>query len=181
MLLAYLACSLDGFIAGEAGELDWLDRLAAPKITYYDFAALMNDIDCVLMGANSFRKVLTFDQWPYSKKVFVYTSTMPALAPEMDGRAEIISGNPIEVKEKLAGRGYGNIYIDGGMTIRSFLAAGLLDEIYICHVSIVLGGGISLFGGVGMEIPLEVVEAKRLTGQMTLCRYRVIKASALRA
>lgn len=175
MVVAYLACSLDGYIAGERGELDWLDKLAPPTVAYYDFSSLMADIDCVLMGANTFRKVLGFDAWPYGKKVFVYSSTVKGIPAGIADKAELVSGTPREVLDRLSSYGYKNIYIDGGKTVQSFLRAGLLDEMHICHVSKILGGGIPLFGALGQEVGLEVVEVKCLTSQMTMCRYRIVK------
>ena len=48
----------------------------------------------------------------------------------------------------LAAQGRHRLYVDGGVVVTAFLAAGLLDEIVVTVVPVVLGAGIRLFGEV---------------------------------
>lgn len=70
----FLALSLDGFIAGPHGDLAWLDPYStdSPVETGYD--RLMSHADTLVMGRNTYEKLLSFDEWPYSgKRVVVLT------------------------------------------------------------------------------------------------------------
>ena len=51
--------------------------------------------------------------------------------------------------------GIRNTYVDGGLTIRSFILAHLLDEITITLLPILLGDGISLFGSLIKDVQLQ--------------------------
>ena len=66
----FIATSLDGFIAGENGELDWLDAANAtvPEGEDCGFSEFMQTIDVLVMGRKTYEKVLSFGLWPYGEK-----------------------------------------------------------------------------------------------------------------
>ena len=88
----YIATSLDGFIATEDGRLDWLEELPNPEKSDYGFAEFINSIDAIVMGRNTFEKVLTCDRWVYEKPVFIFSNTLTKLPEHLLGKAEIING-----------------------------------------------------------------------------------------
>ena len=65
--VAYLAVSLDGYIADRNGGVDWLNEIPNPDQSDFGFAEFMKSIDAVVMGANTFRVVQSFGVWPYEK------------------------------------------------------------------------------------------------------------------
>ena len=77
----FIAPSLDGYIADKNGGIEWLDTF--PEINQIDsgYEAFMTHIDALVMGKNTFQKVLSFGiEWPYYKtcihhKQFAYKST----------------------------------------------------------------------------------------------------------
>jgi dihydrofolate reductase len=142
----YVASSLDGFIAGPDGDLDWLMELPNPDQSDFGFAEFMRGIDAVVMGRNTFEAVLSFDSWPYSKPVFVLSSTLRAVPERLTGKAEIVGGDLKSLVSELSERGYSDLYVDGGRVIQSFLELDLVDEMIITRVPILLGDGIPLFG-----------------------------------
>jgi dihydrofolate reductase len=142
----YMAVSLDGYIATPEGGLDWLMEIPNPEGSDYGFAEFMNKIDALVMGRNTFEKVLTFDEWVYDKPVFVLSNNLSTVPDDVAGKAEIINGDLNSIVEQLNSRGYKDLYIDVGKTIQSFLEADLIDHLIVTHVSILLGDGIPLFG-----------------------------------
>ncbi len=142
----YIATSLDGFIATSDGGLDWLEKLPNPEQSDYGYAEFIDSIDAIVMGRNTFEKVLTFGQWVYSKPVFVLSKSLTNLPQHIFGKAEIVAVEIQELITQLHHKGYKKLYIDGGRVIQSFLQQDLIDEIIITRVPIILGEGMPLFG-----------------------------------
>jgi len=143
--IVYIATSMDGFIATKDGGLDWLNEIDDPECGV-GFLEFMDLIDALVMGRNTYEKVLSFGvEWPYSKKVFVLSNTVKKVDPSVEGKAEVINGTLKEIIGKLNDSGFENLYIDGGKTIQSFLKEDLIDEMIITKVPVILGEGIPLF------------------------------------
>ena len=143
--IVYIAASIDGYIATPDGGVEWLNEIPNPDQSDFGWSEFILGIDAILMGRNTFEKVLTFGDWPYQKPVFVLTTSLNKLPETLSGKAEIITGRIQEVITKLNQQGYINIYVDGGKLIQSFLAEDLIDELIITRIPIILGKGIPLF------------------------------------
>jgi dihydrofolate reductase len=142
----FIATSLDGFIAKIDGGLDWLNEIPNTDKIDYGYAEFMRGIDAIVMGRNTFEKVISFDFWPYDKPVFVLSNSLDNIPNEITGKAEIVKGDLRMLIDMLKKRGFQNLYIDGGRVIQSFLKEDLIDEMIISQVPILLGDGIPLFG-----------------------------------
>ena len=129
--IIYIATSLDGFIAASDGGIEWLNEIPNPEQSDYGWSDFISGIDAILMGRNTFEKVLTFGFWPYEKPVFVITNSLKKLPKDIVGKAEIVKGSINEIIDQLNQRGYINIYVDGGKVIQSFLAEDMIDEMII--------------------------------------------------
>jgi len=172
----YIAVSLDGFIATEDGGVDSLNEITNPGQSDYGFAEFMSSLDALVMGRKTFEKVLTFGVWPYEKPVFVLSNTLRSAPPELAGKAEIINGELASIIEQLKARGHKNLYIDGGVTIQSFLKQDLIDEMIITRVSILLGSGIPLFGHLQAAKKFSLLKTEKLGESLVTCHYRRCKA-----
>ena len=151
----FIATSLDGFIARNDGELDWLDEANATVPAGEDcgYNALMKSVDVLVMGRKSYEKVLTFGQWPYGETRVVVLSQNPISFPDVLPKCVSHSSeSPEDLHRRLSNEGASHLYIDGGVTIRSFLLAGLIDEITITVIPVLLGSGISLFGPITEDL-----------------------------
>lgn len=176
----YIATSVDGFIAAPDGGIDWLlhpeySATGMNGLSYEDFIA---DVDAIVMGRNSFEKVLTFDNWPYESTLVIVLSSKGIEIPEdLQGKIRAESGEPEEIVSKLAAEGMAHLYIDGGITIQRFLDAGLIHEITITRIPILLGSGIPLFGSTAIEQPLRLIEGVSSPNGFVQERYEVLTDS----
>lgn len=147
---AYIATSLDGFIARPDGNLDWLNaaqaRITPPEDCGY--AAFMQGIDALVMGRNTYETVRGFTPWPYDKPVYVLSRTVQVL-PDAPAGVKLFQGTPAELIAHAGHQGQTRLYVDGGLTVQSFIAAGLLDEITLTRIPVLLGKGLPLFGPLG--------------------------------
>ena len=172
----YIAQSLDGYIAGPNGELDWLEEIENPEQSDFGFAAFMDTIDALVMGRNTFEKVLSFGMWTYEKPVFVASSSLPSLPSSVEGKAFLLKGVPKDMVTTLHEKGYKNLYIDGGAVIQSFLNEDLIDELIVTTVPVLLGEGIPLFGSLPRQAKLKLIGSEVLLNQLVKTHYRVEKA-----
>lgn len=176
---AFIATSLDGFIARLDGNIDWLTN-PDYEIPEQDFGyqLFMNSVDVLVMGRNTYEKVLAFDEWPYGDKhVVVLTNGQPTFPDEHTKAVEFLSGSPTEVISQLSKHGYQHVYLDGGQTIQGFLRDNLVDELTITQIPILLGQGLALFGETGHDIRLEHVQTTAYPNGFVQSKYRVITPS----
>lgn len=173
---AFVATSVDGYIAREDGNLDWLDHYSAIAADDTSYREFISTVDVIVMGRNTFEKALSFGFWPYeSTPVKVISTTLSAVPAELADKVEIVSGSPKEILDRLEEQSFRHAYIDGGKTIQSFLRAGLLDELTLTRIQILLGRGISLFGPLDRDIPLKLIKSKNLPWGFVQSHYKVLK------
>lgn len=167
----YIAASLDGFIARKNGDIDWLTGGEGGED--YGYAEFMSDIDHIVMGRNTFEKVLTFGGWHYDKKVIVLTSRDLTIPPNLTGKVEALHLSPRSLLHELELRGARHIYLDGGVTIQRFLREGLADEMTITTIPILIGEGLPLFGPLAGDVKLELLASRSFTNGFVQNVYRV--------
>ena len=174
----YIATSVDGFIAGPDGDIEWLHRpeyAEAPLqgLTYEAFTAT---VDTIVMGRHTFEKVLGFGFWPFvGKHVVVLSQSLSALPGHLAGKAELRAGTAQEVARRLGEEGKRHLYIDGGVTAQRFLDAGLVDELTITRIPVLLGAGNPLFSGQGRGWHLRLLGADVSANGFVQERYAVLK------
>jgi len=171
--IVFIAQSLDGYISGRNGGLEWLHSVPNPEhidMGYSDFIAGM---DAIVMGRITFETVCSFDiDWPYEIPVFVLSTTLKAAGKEFHDKAELMNGSPAEIVEKLNNRGYHRLYIDGGTTIQGFLKEDLINEIIISTLPVLLGGGSRLFSLLPGELKFEHVDTRVFLNEIVQSHYK---------
>lgn len=171
--IVYVGVSLDGFIAGKDGGLDWLQSIPNPDKLDFGFSDFMNRVDAVIMGRKTFDTVCGFEgDWVYSKPVFVLSNTLISIPEKFKGKAELIKENLSDIEKMLSGKGYKNLYIDGGVTIQNFLKEDRIDELIITTIPILLGGGTPLFRNLPNPLEYELVKSEVLLNAMVKNHYR---------
>jgi len=173
---AYIATSLDGFIARENGELDWLPAGGGEGGEDYGYKAFMETVDFLVMGRNTYEKVLTFGEWPYGDKPVVVLSTRALSIPSHLARTvETMSCSSSEVVSRLSARGAKHLYIDGGKTIQGFLNAGLIQRLIITRIPVLIGRGIPLFGPLTRDVKLLHLETRQFSSGLVQSTYEIVE------
>ena len=177
----FIATSLDGFISRTDGSIDWLNEASAlvPKGEDSGYREFMSTVDALVMGRNTFEQVLSFGGvWPYgSTPVVVLSRQLKSLPDDVPATVSVTEETPEKLIQRLSAEGLKHLYIDGGLTIQSFLAAGLIDEIIITTVPILLGGGKPLFGPLPGDVKLELVSSQAFDFGFVQSKYRVAGSS----
>ncbi|MFP6581807.1 MAG: dihydrofolate reductase family protein [Candidatus Hydrogenedentota bacterium] len=175
---AYLATSIDGFIARPDGSVDWLGDPDDDSTEDYDFVKFFETVDVLVMGSHTYEFVLDYGTWPYEDKpVVVLSSRSIPIPDEFPETIEMMNCPPNEVVERLAERGAKHLYIDGGLTVQQFLNAGLIDRFIITRIPILIGEGIPLFGPITRDIKLKHVNTTTFPDGLTQSEYEVRRES----
>jgi dihydrofolate reductase len=168
----FVGTSLDGFIARRNGDFDFLPPGGGEPHGYNEFIA---SVDAIVIGRNTFEKVLTLGPWPYGDKRVVVLSSRPVdLSAARGGMVEQMAGTPAEIVAKLAATDAHHLYIDGGITIQEFLRAGLIQRLIITRVPVLIGDGIPLFGALLRDIRLRHVATKHYPSGLVSSEYQVL-------
>ncbi|PYP82495.1 MAG: hypothetical protein DMF61_26260 [Blastocatellia bacterium AA13] len=166
----YVGTSLDGFIARENDDIDWLVKFENPEV-HDSYAEFMNRIDAIVMGRGTFDKVLTSPSWPYDKKVFVLSTTLRQIPSALEGRATVLAMKPKPLLDYLSSEGFSRIYIDGGKVIQEFLREDCIDELIITTVPVLIGSGIPLFGRLDCDLQFEHIGTNVYSNGLVKSRY----------
>lgn len=174
----FIATSLDGYIARSDGSIDWLNdaNRAVPAGEDCGYGKFMADVDALVMGRNTFEQVLAFDSWPYaSTPVIVMSKRSIPLPSRLPPCVSASNATPGALVASLTEQGAKKIYVDGGLTIQSFLAAGLIDDITITVIPVLLGAGRPLFGPLARDVRLVHESSIAFGFGFVQHRYRVIR------
>ena len=158
-----LAVSLDGFIEGPNGEIDWCimdDDM--------DFDGFLSGIDTIFYGRVSYDSWGNFqpdaeagqaekELWKavHSKKKYVFSSR-----ERTDDRAIFVSSGIEEKVAEIKRQGGKDIWLYGGASlIKTFIRAGLVDLYRISVHPTALGSGKPLFEDLKGRLELNLVKS----------------------
>jgi dihydrofolate reductase len=131
--------SLDGYISGPRGEIDWI--VADPAM---EFGAVFAQFDTFLMGRRTFELTLQPGSPPFppGSKVFVASRTLrPADHPTVTVLREVSAASLGRVRA-VAGR---DVWLfGGGELFGSLLGQSLVDAVEVAIMPVLLGGGVPM-------------------------------------
>jgi dihydrofolate reductase len=181
----HMAASLDGFIAGRDGRVDWLqtsDRFEGGEtLTPEAVQTFLKSIDCYVMGSRTYETALNFEArglgWSYGDKpVFVLTRRT---LPRNRTTVEFYAGDLRRLVEGSLKPRFRSIWFVGGSAVAAeCLRLGLADEVRYSIVPMVIGDGISFFQGLDQDVALHLVETKAYTSGIVALCYEVRKKCA---
>ena len=175
-VILYIAMSLDGYIATNDDNIDFLSLVEqnGEDYGYFDF---VNTIDTVIMGRKTYEKVLSFGiGFPHEdKECYILTS---AKKPS-EGNIHFYNQPLTDLISHLKSKNGKNIYCDGGAeTVHSLLKQKLFDELIISVIPVLLGDGIRLFKGEEPEQKLKLISSKSYEKGLVQVHYQIKYDSA---
>jgi dihydrofolate reductase len=181
----FIATTMDGFVATPEGGVEFLDEFQTDENQANDFGFgdFLSSIDVIIMGRNSFEKVLSFGEtnWVYgSIPVIVWSRSGVPIPKHLKDTVSSCSLPPTELFRLLQEQNKQHAYIDGGYTVQRFLQEDLIDQIILTRVPILLGEGISLFGNLGRTIYLNHEATDVLSNGLVKSCYQVVKQDSIK-
>ena len=172
-VLYRVAASVDGYIAGPRGELDWI--VHDPAV---DLAKIYESVDTVLLGRRTYELTRQpgAPPWPPGWQIYVFSRT---LAPEEHPGVTVVSadaGQRIAALRAAPGR---EIWLFGGGSLfRSLLAAKQVDIVEVAVIPVLLGGGIPLLAAGAPLTRLVLEDVQRYPTGLLGLRYGVPEAAS---
>lgn len=177
--------SLDGFVAGPNGEMDWI----ALDDAQFDLVnTLTDDADTALYGRVTYDMMEgywpTADQQPNATKhdkehARWYRDSLKLVVSNSLQTAQqntrVLSGDVAASIKEEKKKGDKNILMIGSpSTVHYFTHEGLIDEYWLFINPVVLGTGIPLFKDVQSKINLQLLEAKTFAKGIVGLHYKKI-------
>lgn len=167
------AVSLDGYLAGPQGEIDWLHwSKDAAEIMQESFA----NADAYLMGRKTYEAALAMQPEEAATdygdiRSYVFSRTWQALPR---AGADLVREDAVEFVRKLKhGRGKDIVLMGGGELAAPLLNAGLVDEVGLNIHPVALGQGVPVFPATCQRIHYSLLECRKLDGGCVFVRYRL--------
>ena len=185
-MIAALQMSLDGYIQGADGEVDWVDG-------WNEALDLIPDVDAAVIGGGTYRGYeqlwgsiasdrhngagmlgrppsegeVAYALWTQRTPHYVVSTTIQAVEWDTARLLRDVGG-----LRSLKDQPGGAMYVIGGASlVSSLLNEHLLDEVRLIVHPIILGGGAALFGGVHRQ-NLKLVDSEPADRGRVVLRYR---------
>ena len=176
--------SLDGFMAGPNGEIDWFTDIAEKEFNAYAVDNIkLGAVDTLLFGRVTYQLMESY--WPtatpkqedpriieamnsYPKVVFSKT------LKRVDWKNSLlVKGDAADEVAKLKQQPGQDMMIFGsGGLVTALAPKGLIDDYRIFVVPIVLGSGKPLFENIRERLHLKLLEAKTFGTGLVALRYQ---------
>jgi dihydrofolate reductase len=170
------ACSLDGYITGPGGEIDWL-HFSADVQSY--MKSFWSRVDTILMGRKTYEFAAaqgSGGSMPGIRATYVFSRTLTHVPGK---NVHLVRENAGDVVRSLrAGTGKDICLMGGGDLAQSLFAEDVIDEFGLNVHPVLLGGGAPLFRDPGKRVQANLLESRVLDGGCLLARYAVRRSQA---
>jgi dihydrofolate reductase len=176
-----MGVSLDGFVAGPHGEIDW----SAPDQELHRFHNQQTrELDAHLCGRRLYEVMRYWDTadtdpslagaelefagiWKALPKI-VFSTTLE----EVDGNARLATGDVAETIAELTDQPGEALAIGGAGLAAAAIERDLVDEYGLFVSPVVLGGGTPYFPARREPLDLELVQTRTFASRVVYLRYR---------
>jgi dihydrofolate reductase len=183
-LIYSMGVSLDGFIAGAGGEIDW----SAPDEELHRFHNQQaREVGAELYGRRLYEvmrswetaderpsapeHVLEFARiWKDTPKI-VFSTTLQ----KVEGNARLVREGAAEEVARLKQEPGLDLAVGGAGLASTFMQDGLIDEYRLFVSPVVLGAGTPYFPALDERIELELVETRTFASRVVYLRYQRVR------
>jgi dihydrofolate reductase len=188
-IIVSMRVTLDGFIAGPHGEMDWMEEFLDEALVNYE-SELQKTVDTTLFGRVTYQGFASY--WPgvaldpaSPKGLVEYAQQLNAMRKLVFSRtlSRVEWNNATLVKEivpeeitKLKQEPGRDIVIYGSASIvRTLTNLGLIDTYQLLVYPVVLGSGKPLFQDILHQVKLSLVSTRTHPSGVVLLSYQPIK------
>ena|SRR5579859_5362575 len=177
--------SLDGFVAGAKGEMDWLVWNWDDELKKY-VNDMTEPVDCILLGRKladgfipTWKAMLSkpetadsFAQKMVDTHKVIFSKTLKKSAWE---NTELADGDITEEIPRFKNKKGGEIIVyGGGNFVSNLIKHGLIDEYNFFINPVAIGNGMTIFTTIENKRNLKLVTSKSFECGITLLRYQSV-------
>jgi dihydrofolate reductase len=186
-LIYSMTMSLDGFIAGPNGEIDW----SAPDEELHRFHnRQVQELGAMLCGRKLYQEMTyweTADEnpsapehelefariWKAMPKI-VFSTTLE----KVEGNFRLVRDGAVEEVASLKEQPGKDLAVGGAGLASTCIRSGLVDDFRLFVSPVVLGAGTPYFPALEERIELELVETQTFASRVVYLRYRRVSGSS---
>ncbi len=179
-LIYSMGVSLDGFIAGTNGEIDW----SAPDQELHRFHnQRVSEIDVQLCGRRLYEVMLyweTVDEATLAPEALEFARVWKPLPKvvfsrtleQVQGNARLLRGDVAEELARIRKQPGKDIEVGGAGLASTLIAANLIDEYQLFVNPVVLGAGTPYFPPLQRRLDLQLLETRTFASRVVYLRYQ---------
>ena len=182
--------SLDGYVCGPNGELDWC-TMDDDEVGKYLIGDLLTSVDTMLLGRSLYKgfesywpatavnpetpkELAEFAHWIDDSPKYVFSQTMEKVEWK---NSFLVKGDVTEEITKLKLQPGGDMVVFGGAAFAASLAGlDLIDEYRLKLEPKILGAGRPLFKDVTQRSNLKLIKAKSFNSGVVGLYYEIIRS-----
>ncbi len=178
--------TLDGFIAGANGEMDWIGEIYDEAMGLYE-DQVVSEADTLLMGRVTYQSFA--GSWPYvpdnpnaSEGEKIYARKLNAMRKIVFSRTlESVEWNnstlrkeivPEEIAQLKQEPGRDMLIYGSASIVQALTNHGLIDEYQVLVHPVILGGGKPLFQNIQQQVKLKLVNNKTHPSGVVVLYYQ---------
>lgn len=133
------------------------------------FTELSKQIPVMVMGSTTYN-TFKIKRAPPGRRLLVYTHNPASVTGE---NVETTAKTPQDLLQQLAREGIDSVLVAGGSAIYGmYLAAGLVDELYITVEPVLLGSGVPFLQST-LGVKLQLLDQRNLNANTVLLHYAI--------
>jgi dihydrofolate reductase len=186
-LIYSMGVSLDGFIAGPGGEIDW----SAPDEELHRFHNQQaRELGAHLCGRRLYEEMVYWETAEENSSLPDYELEFARIWKEMpkivfsnslervEGNSRLVRDGVAEEVTKLKAQPGKDLAVGGAGLAATCAKLGLIDEYRLFVSPVVLGGGTPFFPPMDERIDLDLVETRTFGSRVVYLRYRRADSTA---
>lgn len=183
-LVVWNLMTLDGYFEGtKPWDIDFHNLAWGPELARYA-EQFGEEGDLLVFGRKTYEGMAAY--WPTAEnedKIKVYMNGIAKIAvshtmSKADWNNTRVVSDPVSELGKLKEEDGKTIFIFGSAELAdAMLKAGLVDEIRICLVPVILGGGNPHFKPSEKQVPLKLLDTATTKSGAVILRYEPVKAA----
>lgn len=188
-IIVTMRVTLDGFIAGPHGEMDWMEEFLDESLATYE-SELQKTVDTVLLGRTTYQGFASY--WPGVPEDPTSPEGLVEYAQQLNAMRKIVFSKtlsrvewnnttlvkeivPEEITKMKHEPGRDMVIYGSASIVQTLTNLGLIDRYQLLVYPVILGSGKPLFQDISHTVKLSLVSTETHPSGVVVLSYQPIK------